>query len=244
MASGKGFFLNALGGMVLRQGQVCRVRDVSPRFRWVSVQGDALRNIDWTPGDKVQVLLPTLDVRTFTPMTWDRKTGTTEFLLYRNQPATIGAAEERPGTHFIAAVREGDACRFVGPQRSLAVAADTPTVLFGDETSFAVARALSSSTNKTPACVFEVNARSECKEVLAELGLPDAICIERREGDAHLVEVNERLQTFLSERQGARLLMTGCAQTIQDLRARRRSAGQSRADKTKAYWSLGKAGLD
>lgn len=244
MASGKGFFINALGGLVLREGQVQSVRDLSPRFRWLSVQGDALRNLDWTPGDKAQVLLPSLDVRTFTPMSWDRAAGTTEFLLFRNQSPTNNAAEDRPGTRYIATVAAGDLCRFLGPQRSLAVAADAPVVLFGDETSFAVARALHSAAAKPPACVFEVGARSECSDVLTELGLTNAICIERTTDESHLAEVNERLQSSLAARPGSLLLMTGRAQAIQALQSRRRSAGQPRPYKTKAYWSLGKAGLD
>ena len=244
MASGKGFFINALGGLVLREGQVQSVRDLSPRFRWLSVQGDALRNLDWTPGDKAQVLLPSLDVRTFTPLSWDRAEGKTEFLLFRNQPPTNHAAEDRPGTRFFATVRAGDPCRFLGPQRSLAAAGDAPAVLFGDETSFAVARALRGVASQAPACVFEVGARSECTAVLAALGLADAVCIERTADDSHLGEVNESLQSALTARPGALLLMTGRAQAIQALQARRRSAGQPRPYKTKAYWSLGKAGLD
>lgn len=243
MASGKGILINALGGLVLREGRVSRVRDVGARFRWLSVQGDGLRDLEWTPGDKVQVLLPGLDMRTYTPLRWDRAAGTTELLLYRNQPATADPATERPGTRWIRTVQEGDACRFVGPQRSLSVAA-APAVLFGDETSFAVARALGSGASPPPACVFEVSAPSECTQVLAELGLPDAVCIERAAADAHLETVNERLQRLLDERPGARLLMTGRAQAIQALQLRRRAAGQPRPHKTKAYWSLGKAGLD
>lgn len=244
MASGKGFFINALGGLVLRQGQVRRVRDVSPHFRWLSVQGDGLRTLDWTPGDKVQVLLPSLDVRTYTPMAWDRSAGSTEFLLFRNQPTTEKAESEHPGTRFISTVREGDSYRFVGPQRSLAVAEDTPAVLFGDETSFAVALALRSTAKKPLAFVFEVGARSECTDVLTALGLKDAVCVERTADDSHLTEVNARLQSFLVERDGGKLMMTGRAQAIQSLQAQRRSTGQLRPYKTKAYWSIGKAGLD
>lgn len=249
MASGKGLLINALGGLVLRQGKVARAREVSPRLRWLSVQGDGLADLDWTPGDKVQVLLPQLDMRTFTPLAWDRSAGTVEFLLYRNQPlaASMTAADEvveRPGTRFIRTVREGDPFRFVGPQRSLAVAADAAGVLFGDETSFAVALALRGAVKGPLACVFEVGDRKECIAALAELGLTDAVCVERRADESHLMEVNEELQRLLARLPDARLLMTGRAQAIQSLQARRRSAGQPRPYKTKAYWSLGRVGLD
>ena len=244
MASGKGFFINALGGLVLRQGRVTLAREVSPRFRWIEVQADALRELEWTPGDKVQVLFPSLDMRTYTPLAWNRQKGTTEFLLYRNQPPDQSSAAEHPGTHWIRTLKEGDPCRFVGPQRSLAVAADAPVVLFGDETSFAVALALRSAATTTPACVFEVNSRSEATAVLAELGLPGAVCVERTADDSHLAQVGAELESLLTGRAAARLLMTGRAQSIQALQSRRRAEGKSRPHKTKAYWSAGKAGLD
>lgn len=244
MASGKGLFINALGGLVLRQGQVTRTREVSPGFRWLEVGAAALRDIEWTPGDKVQVLLPELDMRTYTPLAWNRATGTTEFLLYRNQPPGESPAAERPGTHWIRTVKQGDACRFVGPQRSLAVAASEPVVLFGDETSFAVALALRGAATQPPACVFEVDSCREALAVLTEFGLPDAVCIERAANDSHLTAVSEKLQQLLVGRADPRLLMTGRAQAIAALQSRRRAAGQSRPFKTKAYWSLGKSGLD
>jgi NADPH-dependent ferric siderophore reductase len=244
MASGKGIFINALGGLVLRQSRVDRVRDVSPRFRLLSVQGEALRSVEWTPGDKVQLLLPQLDMRTFTPLSWNRQAGTAEFLLYRNQALDESEATERPGTRFIRTVREGDACRFVGPQRSLAAPSDANVVLFGDETSFAVALSLRRAPNQNPACVFEVGDRAQCAAVLAELGLPDAVCIERAEGDSHLIAVNEQLERLLIAQRGAKLLMTGRAQAIQALQIRRRSTNQLKPHKTRAYWSLGRSGLD
>lgn len=244
MASGKGILINALGGLVLRQGSVRSVREVAPRFRWICVQGETLRGLDWTPGDKVQVLLPQLDMRTYTPLSWDRAAGTTELLLYLNQSPTESPAAEHPGTRWIRTVREGDACRFVGPQRSLSVASDSPVVLFGDETSFAVARALRSATKESLVCVFEVSARSECAQVLAELGLPDSVCVERSADDSHLEQIHEELERRMKEQKRARLLMTGRAQAIQALQRRRRAAGQARSNQTRAYWSLGKAGLD
>lgn len=242
MASGKGILINALGGLLLREGRVLAVHDLTPRFRMLSVHVDGLRDLSWTPGDKVQVLLPDRDVRTFTPMSWDRQRETTSFLLWLNQPADVNGARARPGTRFIRGVKEQDPFRFVGPQRSLA-RDDARVVLFGDETSFAVAVALRASGD-TPACVFEVESPGECASVLAEMGLATSVCVARTADDSHLALVAQRLEEQLRGPRPAKLLMTGRAQAIQALQAQRRSAGQVRADKTKAYWSLGRAGLD
>lgn len=243
MASGKGLFISALGGMVLRQAVVRKVSTVSARFRWLELGDDRLRGVDWIPGDKVQLLLPSLDMRTYTPLGWDKQTGTTELLVYRRESGADPARED-PGIRWSGAVRPGDPCRFVGPQRSIAVAPETPIVLFGDETSFAVALALGRAATAPCGWVFEVNARQEATAVLAELGLRDAVCVERAADDSHLEGIAGELNALLSRRPDARLIMTGRAQAIQALQSRRRAAREARPFKTKAYWSLGKAGLD
>ena len=79
---------------------------------------------------------------------------------------------------------------------------------------------------------------------LAQLGLPNAVCVERTAGDTHLRVVSDALERGLARERDARLLMTGRAQAIQALRKLRRTDGQTRPHKTKAYWSLGRAGLD
>lgn len=244
MASGKGLLINALGGLILRQAVVWQVRAVSPHFRWLALSADSLRDVDWTPGDKVQLLLPSLDMRTYTPLAWDKGAGTTELLVYRHQARDRDAAPEDPGARWSGQVRAGDPCRFVGPQRSIAVDPGTPLVVCGDETSFAAAVALGRAATAPLACVFEVGSRSESTAVLSEFGLADAVCIERTADDSHLEAMSAQLGAQLARQSDARLIMTGRAQAIQALRSRGRAAGQSRPFKTKAYWSLGKAGLD
>lgn len=243
MASGKGILISALGGMILRPAVVRQVRAVSARFRWLELGDDRLRGVDWLPGDKVQLLLPSLDTRTYTPLSWDKEAGTSELLVYRRE-ASEDPAHDDPGVRWSGSVRPGDPCRFIGPQRSIAVEPSTSLVLFGDETSFAVALALGRAATAPCAWVFEVTARREAIAVLAELGLKDVVCVERAADDSHLEQIGEELSALLSRRSDARLIMTGRAQAIKALQSRRRAARQARPFKTKAYWSLGKAGLD
>jgi NADPH-dependent ferric siderophore reductase len=83
----------------------------------------ALRDVSWTPGDKIQILLSTLDVRTYTPSAWDARAGIAEIIAFEHG--------DSPGAVWSRRVAVGDACRFVGPQRSVRRAA-RPGVLFGD----------------------------------------------------------------------------------------------------------------
>jgi hypothetical protein len=119
-------------------------------------------------------------------------------------------------------------------------------VLFGDETSFAVAHALRNLRAGTSDVeqVFEVSSRGESEAVLREFGLAESNVVEREPGDGHLPAVAERMRAALERRPGAQLVMTGRAQAIQALRGRLKAAGVGSVQKVKAYWSLGKTGLD
>jgi NADPH-dependent ferric siderophore reductase len=239
MTSGKAIIGGVLGRFLFRDARVEKVRDVSPHFRWLELAGDALRDVSWSPGDKVQVFLPRVGMRTYTPLAWDAARGATQFLVYLHGGG--------PGAEWGRAVRVGDRCQFMGPRGSLPLADfREPVVLFGDETSFAVAHTLCNLRAGTGGVeqVFEVSSREESGAVLREFGLDRSDVVERAPGDGHLPEVAQRLRAALVRRPGARLVMTGRAQAIQALRAGLKADGVQPAQKVKAYWSLGKAGLD
>jgi NADPH-dependent ferric siderophore reductase len=124
-------------------------------------------------------------------------------------------------------------CQFFGPRGSIAFSELAEPILFvGDETSLAAARALRDARRST--CVFEVADEPATRHVLAELGL-EATLVQRRIDDAHL----GTLADAIASAGAGTLVATGRAQTIQALRRR-----GLRPAKTKAYWSVGKAGLD
>ena len=75
MASPKGLLLSAVGRLVLRHARVTAVEDLGGHLRRIALASDELRGASWTAGDKVQVLLPSKDVRTYTPLAWDRTRG-------------------------------------------------------------------------------------------------------------------------------------------------------------------------
>lgn len=242
MASGKGLIVHALGRLMLHRAVVREVRPLSPGFVGLTLAEERPRDGGYVPGDKLQMLLPSLDTRTYTPIGWDPGRGTTELLVVRRD-------EDTPSTRWIRAVAPGDEVRFVGPQRSLAAPPGAPVVLFGDETSFAVATALQRAAPQRPlACVFEVGAAAEAEAVLAQLGIPGAVVIERAADHGHLARIDAELDARLAAQRAQypepALLMTGSARSIQALQASRRARAASRPLKTKAYWSQGKRGLD
>jgi len=237
MASGKGLIAHALGRLMLHRAMVREVRPLSRGFVGLVLAAEQPRDGGYTPGDKLQVLLPSLDMRTYTPIGWDAR-GNTELLVVRRD-------DDTPGATWIRAVVAGDELRFFGPQRSLVAPPGVPVVLFGDETSFAVATALQRAAPQRPlACVFEVDAAAEAEAVLAQLGLANAVVIERAADHGHLAQIDAELDARLAAQREPALLMTGNARSIQALQASRRARGASRPLKTKAYWSAGKRGLD
>ncbi|AFE05388.1 hypothetical protein COCOR_03690 [Corallococcus coralloides DSM 2259] len=236
MANAKAMLGSMLGRFLFTEAKVTQVREVSRAFRQIDCEGPALRGQGWTPGDKVQVFLPGLGMRTYTPLSWDEARGATSFLVYLHG--------DSPGAKWGRDVRAGDPVQFFGPRRSVALeSSDAPVVLFGDETSFAVAHAFRTGAKRDVTPIFEVTRREDCAPALRELGF-EGQDVERTAGDAHLTQVHERLREALRAKPGATLVMTGRAQSIQALRSRLRGDGERATPKVKAYWAVGKTGLD
>ncbi|NNC15314.1 siderophore-interacting protein [Corallococcus exiguus] len=236
MANAKAMLGSMLGRFLFTEAKVTQVREVSRAFRQIDWEGPALRGQGWSPGDKVQVFLPGLGMRTYTPLSWDEARGATAFLVYLHG--------DSPGAKWGRDVRAGDTVQFFGPRRSVALeSGDAPVVLFGDETSFAVAHAFRTGAKRDVTPIFEVTRREDCAPALRELGF-EGQDVERTAGDAHLAQVHERLREALRTKPGATLVMTGRAQSIQALRSRLRGDGERATPKVKAYWAVGKTGLD
>src|SRR5882762_4914517 len=178
MASGQALLGSMLGRFLFRQATATAVHELSPHFRRVELGGEALRNVGWTAGDKVQVFIPEIGMRTYTPLRWNEATGATELLLYIHG--------DGPGSDWSRKLRAGIATQFFGPRRSLVVRDDEPIFLFGDETSFAVAHALKTSRVGAVEAAFEVSELRESEDVLREIGFEPSECIERAPGDHHL----------------------------------------------------------
>lgn len=230
---------DVLGRWLFREVTIASVREVSPRFRRLLLSGDSLQKAPFTAGDKVQVILDE-GARTYTPFAFNAAQGAMSLLVYLHGNS--------PGARWGRQAAAGQSVRIFGPRGSLPLPSlEGPVVLFGDETSLAVARALREQRGPTAplSFVFEVSNEDEAQAALEELGLTGASFAVRSRGDEHLNEIEERVRVALETHPGASLVLTGKATSIQALRSALRAhpAGHAR-QKVKAYWATGKRGLD
>jgi NADPH-dependent ferric siderophore reductase len=222
----------------MRPARIAAIETLSPHFRLIELEGEALKDVAWTAGQKIQVAMGAgLSARTYTPMSWDTARGRTRLLAF-----THG---DGPGSRWASGLHEGDNCHFFGPRRSLDLAGlEAPVVLFGDETSFGIAAALRNNLQAGGALhMFEANDVVESRQVLEAISLSEARLIARSTGDSQLATVEAELLRLAAN--GAQFVLTGKASSIQRIsRALKAADVASSRIKTKAYWASGKTGLD
>ena len=222
----------------MRPARVAAVETLSPPFRLVHLEGEALRNVAWTVGQKVQVSMGSgLTARTYTPISWDADSGRTRMLTF--------AHGDGPGSRWASGLCEGDTCQFFGPRRSLDLSGlESPVALFGDETSFGLAAAFRDSPQGAGAIhVFEASDVAESRPVLEAIGLGEATLIERTADDAHLAAAEAEMLRLAAS--SAHFVLTGKASSIQRVSRALKAVGVvSSRVMTKAYWAQGKTGLD
>jgi ferric-chelate reductase (NADPH) len=235
---------NGLSGAVFRliskNATVRVIREVGEAFRWITLEGEALRGVSWRPGGKVQIHVGGWAQRTYTPLAWDATGGSMQFLAFIHG--------EGPGARRMRVLSPGDACTVFGPRGSIDLSAlERPTLIFGDETSLGLAHALRHTPRGADGAVIvlEVSSRAATEPVLAALELGDVTLVERRPDDAHLPEVAQVIADRIRERSLSTVALSGKASSIQAVNKAVRAVGLKSAQiHTKAYWAVGKAGLD
>ncbi|WP_441235092.1 siderophore-interacting protein [Bradyrhizobium sp. 930_D9_N1_4] len=222
----------------MRPARVAAVETLSPHLRLIELEGDALKDVAWTAGQKIQVAMGAgLSARTYTPMSWDTRKGSTRLLAFSHG--------DGPGSRWVRGLREGDTCQFFGPRRSLDLAGfEAPVVVFGDETSFGLAAALRGNLQAGGALhVYEATDVEESQHALNAVNLGQVRLMARSANDAHLATIEAELLRLAAN--GARLVLTGKASSIQRISRALKAAGvASSRIKAKAYWAPGKTGLD
>lgn len=234
-----GLFESAMHRLFMRQVHVLDIEDIGSAYRIVTLGGDSLRNLSWTPGDKIQIQLGGWVQRTYTPMDWDAENGLTRILIYMHADA--------PGTRWARALCEGDTCVVFGPRKSIDRARlHGPVLFFGDETSLGLATALFNHVSSPAAqMLFEVSTLADARPVVEQLRLNDAHLCARLENDRHLAELETYVSSFLQAHVEADVVLTGKATSIQYITRLLRQHGPGAGRRqSKAYWSPGKAGLD
>jgi NADPH-dependent ferric siderophore reductase len=228
----------ALIRLMMTRATVAAVEPLADRFRLITLEEPALADVDWTPGQKIQIAMGSaFTARTYTPMDWDVSEGRTRILGY--------AHGDGPGSAWLRALEPGARCDIFGPRGSLDVGGMAgPLAVFGDETSMGLAHALAAQDHaRTLSCVFEVDDVDSAKPVVARLGLANAALFTRTGGDAHLEAMAATLAPLVAT--GASFVLTGRAGAIQRLRQGLKLHGVPSARiVAKAYWAPGKVGLD
>lgn len=231
MSSGKGRILKFLGGLLLTQATVRDVIELGPAFRLVHAVGPAKSIAGWQPGDKIQVLLPSDDVRTYTPITWGED-GVFSLLVYVRDSSAASA--------WARGLARDQVLKFVGPQRSLKMP-EGNIVLVGDETSIAVAAAYEAARPSQSTTILELGETVDVAAALAATGLSSAKLVRRTAGNSHDGALIDAV--IAAKGTAATVGITGSGSLIQRVRAGIRTAGINDA-KVKAYWIEGKVGLD
>jgi NADPH-dependent ferric siderophore reductase len=233
MATLQKLFGDTVGRLIFKHVTISRITALTPHFRRLELEGEVGAP---KAGDKVQVALDE-GLRTYTPFGFEPAAKTVQLLAWLHGDAT-------PGARWAGSARVGDQVSFFGPRRSLPLEELSGTVvLFGDESSFAVASALAGNGRSTVRPIFEVADALESGTVLDALGLQPRELVERRPGRTHLATVVEQLRAALGPGP-AQLVLTGNAASIQAVRAQLKQAGVTAKQLNKAYWAEGKRGLD
>lgn len=221
-----------------RPATITAAQILSPRFRLIELEGEALREIDWIPGQKIQISISGMRVaRTYTPMAWDAARGAARILVWLHG--------DGPGSDWARRTAAGDPCLIFGPRRSIEVpAGPEPLVIVGDETAFGLAAALREQDPGRPMhSLFETADAAEARVALESLAIEPDVLAQRTEDDRHLTEIAPRLTPLADS--GAIFVLAGRAPAIQHASRELKAQGIGTARmRTKAYWAPGKTGLD
>lgn len=234
-----GMLESAILKLFTRSARVLEIEEIGDAFRIVTLGGEALRDADWTPGDKIQIQLGGWTQRTYTPMGWDAEGGRTRILVYLHAGG--------PGARWARTLRKGDDCVVFGPRRSVRLASPPSAVIvFGDETSLGLAAALADQmAAPTVVGLFEVSQPGDTAAALERLEIQGATLCPRLEDDGHFTELEARLAALLRAHPEADIILSGRAGAIQRvgklLKQENVAAGRRQS---KAYWAPGKTGLD
>ncbi len=219
-----------IGDRLLRDALVESLEELGPRYRRVVLRAPWATELSGAAGEKVQLFLPEVGTRTYTPFDFDRAAGRFSVLVYVHG--------DTPGPSFARALEVAAEVRLIGPQASTPLdGLEGPVSLFGDETSFAVARTLRGIERLRDRSTlrFEVSSLEDAFYAVDALDIPRDALVAKEPADAHLKGIADALS--------GSIVLTGRASSIQKVREHLRAAGK-RKQTVRAYWADGKTGLD
>lgn len=229
---------SVLQKLFTRQSRVDSIEELNPKFRLITLSGDALKKVTWVPGDKVQVQLGGWVQRTYTPLDWVSEEGRARILVYLHT--------DGPGTRWARSLRVGDACTIFGPRKSIDLTQlRRPAIFFGDETSFGLAWALKGAKEHVEGIefLFELSTPSESLAAIRYLGLSNTHHRFRGDSETYLSELEAQMRALLAAHRPVQVVLTGRSVSVQRLHRLLRLEGfSSWKIHARAYWIPGKTG--
>lgn len=223
MASTKGRIVRLISKVALERATIVATKDIGG-FRLLQL---TCKTGFLYAGMKVQLLLPSTDMRTYTPVP------ARDGMLLLGWKHVSG-----PGADWVASAKVGDELPFVGPQRSLQLDSG-PVIVIGDETSVAVAASFAVERPGETHAVIQSNVPQEVREAEVAIGLQSVDVVATGDTNATVNAVKDKLAIFPN----AIIGLTGGADLVIAVREALRNAGVQNI-KTKTYWVPGKTGLD
>lgn len=221
-----------------KDAEISAVDVWADHFRVIELQGDASREVAWTAGQKIQIALGGMPVaRSYTLIASHSVRGSTRLLSFLHGTA--------PGNDWARTAAPGAPYQLVGPHRSVNLGSGhAPIVLVGDEPTFDLPAALRHAHPERQLTVLmDAGDPQECKPIIERLELAGALIVKRKADEAHLSAIKAHVTAQAHTK--AAFVMTGRASSIQHVqRALKQQIVRSSCLHAKAYWALGKAGLN
>lgn len=226
MSTVKKILVKILGPFILSKSKIVSNEQLSPHFHLLTIQGKSLKK-EWIPGQKIQVQLKDDQMRSYTPSSWDSKTGVMQTLVYMHGkgPGALWARDAKAQSKVI----------ILGPKKSLNIAPETKTVIFfGDETTFGLAHAIKKNL---PAIKFhffmEAQDPAESSTILKRFDLEDALCVSLDKLDL----LGPEIRRIYTDDTFTKIVLSGKQQSIVALRLQLYSLNiPASAISTKVYW--------
>lgn len=230
-----------VGPYLFKEATILHHTLLAPQLHLLRLTAPSLADQPPQPGDKMQLMMPGMHARTYTPFDPEAASGAFSLLVFEHAAEGLGAAWSRQ-------IAEGQTVSFFGPRASLPLAQITgPRLLATDETGLALAcaaRAQQRHENGAPWLFVEAQDPEAVRTAALALGFdPAELVIVPAAPDAHPLAEAVLGALRATEAQPA-LILTGRAQSIQAIRAQLKAEGRAVTQHNKGYWAPGRRGLD
>lgn len=225
----KNILLKILGPLILSKSKIVKIEDISDKLRILTIKGKSLKKANWIPGQKVTLKLNDKDLRSYTPLSWNKEEGSfqTAVYLHNNGPLSRWASN----------IQLNSKVTVMGPRASLALENSIESfVFFGDETTFGLAHALNEAHKGKQKISFVLESYNihEAKKALDHLKLSNSHLIQAGEIEA---ACNLILADFNNFHGNKKIILSGKQQNMVKIRQALLAAGLENKDITmKVYW--------